>query len=101
MRSRQFGLDASEVIVHRSVFISVDEHSLREDSSYTDLCNQSLTRSRGDDRAMNHLPSKSTMLVIVVCAATMLSLSMGLRQSLGIFMLPLTRDVAISVSDFT
>lgn len=31
----------------------------------------------------------------------MLSLSMGLRQSLGLFMLPLTRDVGISVSDFT
>jgi predicted MFS family arabinose efflux permease len=31
----------------------------------------------------------------------MLSLSMGLRQSLGIFMQPLTHDVGISVSDFT
>ncbi|MBX3622633.1 MAG: MFS transporter [Rhizobacter sp.] len=31
----------------------------------------------------------------------MLSLSMGLRQSLGIFMPPLTKDVGISVSDFT
>ncbi|ARP97552.1 MFS transporter [Bordetella genomosp. 13] len=31
----------------------------------------------------------------------MLSLSMGLRQSLGIFIPPLTRDLGISVSDFT
>ncbi|WP_371704384.1 MFS transporter [Cupriavidus sp. L7L] len=31
----------------------------------------------------------------------MLSLAMGLRQSLGIFMPPLTRDIGISVSDFT
>ena len=31
----------------------------------------------------------------------MLTLSMGLRQSLGLFMQPLTRDIAISVSDFT
>jgi predicted MFS family arabinose efflux permease len=31
----------------------------------------------------------------------MLSLSMGLRQSLGIFLQPLTRDVGISVADFT
>ena len=31
----------------------------------------------------------------------MLTLSMGLRQSLGIFMQPLTHDIAISVSDFT
>jgi predicted MFS family arabinose efflux permease len=34
-------------------------------------------------------------------AAVMLSLSMGLRQSLGLFMQPLTRDIAITVSDFT
>ena len=34
-------------------------------------------------------------------AAIMLSLSMGLRQSLGLFMQPLTRDIAISVADFT
>jgi predicted MFS family arabinose efflux permease len=31
----------------------------------------------------------------------MLTLSMGLRQSLGIFMQPLTHDVAISISEFT
>jgi len=31
----------------------------------------------------------------------MLSLAMGLRQSLGIFMPPLTKDIGISVSDFT
>jgi predicted MFS family arabinose efflux permease len=31
----------------------------------------------------------------------MLTLSMGLRQSLGIFMQPLTHDVGISISDFT
>src|SRR4051794_41233084 len=31
----------------------------------------------------------------------MLTLSMGFRQSLGIFMQPLTQDIHISVSDFT
>ncbi|MDB5796909.1 MAG: proP [Paucimonas sp.] len=31
----------------------------------------------------------------------MLSLAMGLRQSLGIFLQPLTRDIGISVSEFT
>lgn len=40
-------------------------------------------------------------LPILVGASVMLSLSMGLRQSLGIFMPALTRDVGISVSDFT
>ena len=40
-------------------------------------------------------------LPILIGASLMLSLSMGLRQSLGIFLQPLTHDVAISVSDFT
>jgi predicted MFS family arabinose efflux permease len=40
-------------------------------------------------------------LPILIGASIMLTLSMGLRQSLGIFLQPLTRDVGISVSDFT
>ncbi len=40
-------------------------------------------------------------LPILIGASLMLSLSMGLRQSLGIFVPPLTRDLGISVSDFT
>ncbi len=39
-------------------------------------------------------------LPILIGASLMLSLSMGLRQSLGIFLQPLTHDVGISVSDF-
>ena len=40
-------------------------------------------------------------LPVLIGASVMLTLSMGLRQSLGIFMQPLTRDIGISVSDFT
>jgi predicted MFS family arabinose efflux permease len=40
-------------------------------------------------------------LPILIGTSLMLSLSMGLRQSLGIFMQPLTRDVGISISEFT
>ncbi len=40
-------------------------------------------------------------LPILIGASVMLSLAMGLRQSLGIFMPPLTRDTGIGVSDFT
>lgn len=40
-------------------------------------------------------------LPILIGASVMLTLSMGLRQSLGIFMQPLTQDIGISVSDFT
>ncbi|MCA0242949.1 MAG: MFS transporter [Proteobacteria bacterium] len=40
-------------------------------------------------------------LAILIGASVMLSLAMGLRQSLGIFMPPLTRDLGLRVSDFT
>jgi predicted MFS family arabinose efflux permease len=40
-------------------------------------------------------------LPILIGASLMLTLSMGLRQSLGIFMQPLTHDIGISISDFT
>jgi len=40
-------------------------------------------------------------LPILIGASIMLTLSMGLRQSLGIFLQPLTHDIKISVSDFT
>src|SRR5678815_1610664 len=38
---------------------------------------------------------------ILLGAAIMLSLGMGVRQSLGLLMPPLTRDIAITISDFT
>ncbi|MCJ9710496.1 MFS transporter, partial [Bordetella hinzii] len=41
------------------------------------------------------------VLPILIGASVMLSLAMGLRQSLGIFLPPLTQDLGISVSDFT
>ena len=40
-------------------------------------------------------------LPILIGASIMLTLSMGLRQSRGIFMQPLTHDIHLSVSDFT
>ncbi len=40
-------------------------------------------------------------LPILIGASLMLTLSMGLRQSFGIFMQPLTQDIGISVSQFT
>ena len=39
-------------------------------------------------------------LPILIGAAIMLSLSGGIRQSFGLIMPPLTRDIAVSVSDF-
>ncbi len=50
---------------------------------------------------MTALRALRPALPILIGASLMLSLSMGLRQSLGIFLRPLTQDVGISVADFT
>jgi predicted MFS family arabinose efflux permease len=39
--------------------------------------------------------------LILIAVALMLSLAMGLRQSLGLFLQPLTRDLGLAVADFT
>ena len=50
---------------------------------------------------MGELKSLRPVLGILIGASVMLTLSMGMRQSLGLFMQPLTRDIAITVADFT
>src|SRR6201991_3616321 len=50
---------------------------------------------------MSLLQALRPMLPILIGASMMLTLSMGLRQSFGIFMQPLTHDIGISVSQFT
>ena len=50
---------------------------------------------------MSLLRSLRPTLPILIGVSLMLTLSMGLRQSLGIFLQPLTRDVGISVAEFT
>src|SRR5436305_15077424 len=49
----------------------------------------------------SNLQALRPALPTLLGASIMLSLSMGLRQSLGLFMQPLTQDIHISVSDFT
>ncbi len=50
---------------------------------------------------MSLLRTLRPTLPILIGASVMLTFGMGLRQSLGIFLQPLTRDVGISVSQFT
>jgi hypothetical protein len=50
---------------------------------------------------MTDIRSIRSAAPILIGAAVMLSLSMGVRQSLGLVMPSLTRDIAISVSEFT
>jgi len=40
-------------------------------------------------------------LPILIAAGIMLSLSMGIRQTFGLFVQPITRDIALTVSEFT
>src|SRR6202051_431736 len=58
-------------------------------------------RTKQRTTTMPLLQALRPTLPILIGASLMLSLSMGLRQSLGIFLQPLTHDVGISVSDFT
>jgi predicted MFS family arabinose efflux permease len=44
---------------------------------------------------------KSINIPVLLGASIMLSMSMGMRQSLGVFMPELTKDIGISVSEFT
>ena len=39
--------------------------------------------------------------MILIGAAVLLSLGMGIRQSLGLFLTPVTRDLAVTAADFT
>jgi MFS family permease len=46
-------------------------------------------------------PTRAQSASVLIGASIMLSLSMGMRQSLGLFMTPVTHDLGITVSDFT
>jgi MFS family permease len=50
---------------------------------------------------MNDWRALSPVMPILVGASAMLTLSMGIRQTFGLFLQPVTRDLALSVSDFT
>src|SRR5580698_4658141 len=45
--------------------------------------------------------SRNQTRLILIGAAVLLSLGMGLRQSLGLFLTPVTRDLALTAADFT
>jgi predicted MFS family arabinose efflux permease len=50
---------------------------------------------------MSLLQALRPTLPILIGASLMLTVSMGLRQSFGLFMQPLTHDIGISISQFT
>ncbi len=59
----------------------------------------SLSRAPGIAQSSNRAASRQVLLVVVVAATTM-SLSMGLRQSLGLFLGPIHLDLGVSASTF-
>src|SRR5471030_2405741 len=50
---------------------------------------------------MSHWRALRPVMPILIGASAMLTLSMGIRQTFGLFLQPVTRDIALSVSDFT
>jgi MFS family permease len=44
---------------------------------------------------------QSSTRLILIGAAVLLSIGMGLRQSIGLFLTPVTRDLALTAADFT
>jgi predicted MFS family arabinose efflux permease len=89
-----FGLDKADgiILITQIGVIKSDYHSRPR------LSSQPLAT---ENKKMTLLRTLRPALPILIGASLMLSLSMGLRQSLGIFLQPLTHDVGISVSDFT
>jgi len=50
---------------------------------------------------MNPKSEQGQTRLILIGAALLLSLGMGIRQSLGLFLTPVTRDLAVTAADFT
>jgi len=50
---------------------------------------------------MSHWRALRPVMPILIGASVMLTLGMGIRQTFGLFLQPVTRDIALSVSDFT
>jgi predicted MFS family arabinose efflux permease len=50
---------------------------------------------------MSHWRALRPVMPILIGASVMLTLSMGIRQTFGLFLQPVTHDIALSVSDFT
>src|SRR5205807_9734849 len=66
-----------------------DSGRVRPHGSKPDLPSPMTTRIARDTR------------LILIGAGVLLSLGMGLRQSLGLFLTPVIRDLVVSVADFT
>ena len=45
--------------------------------------------------------SRAQALSVIIGASVMLTMSMGMRQSFGLFVTPVTQDIGVSVADFT
>lgn len=51
--------------------------------------------------SMSAQPSRSFAVSVIGAASILMLLGMGMRQSFGLFMVPVTGDLGLSVSDFT
>jgi MFS family permease len=58
-----------------------------------------LASASGTSRAI--VPSSRQALLILIGTSLLLFVGVGIRQSLGLFLTPVTRDLAVTASDFT
>src|SRR6187402_2007720 len=57
--------------------------------------------ARKRKRAAMTATTRANALPILIAASVMVSLAMGMRQCLGLFLPPMTQALALSASDFT
>jgi len=55
----------------------------------------------GGSGRVGMMPTRRQQVAILLGASVMLSIGMGMRQSFGLFMLPVTRDLGFSIADYT
>ena len=53
------------------------------------------------DQSQSSGNSRAVIIVVLLGASLMLTMSIGMRQSFGLFVTPITLDVGVSVADFT
>jgi predicted MFS family arabinose efflux permease len=53
------------------------------------------------DHPQASVNSRAVTITVLLGASLMLTMSMGMRQSFGLFVTPITRDIGVSVADFT
>ena len=64
------------------------------------MIRKSLLRNRASQRNRAVHSNRRAMIALLILSGTIISICMGLRQSLGLFIRPMTLDVGVSAAAF-